>query len=113
LAWSFWELALVLDVVCWAWPWRLFPASNRGFYSRRMVRMWLMDPRGSPEGERVVVETTFAMMALGEILRKEGNGERIFKYPPLGRVKHVHIKLSHQQELNPSFEGHELASARW
>jgi hypothetical protein len=32
----------------------------------------LIDPRGSSEGERVVVETTFDMMSFGEMLRKKG-----------------------------------------
>jgi hypothetical protein len=36
-----------------------------------MVRIKFIDPCGSPEGERVVVETTFAMMAFGEIWGKK------------------------------------------
>jgi hypothetical protein len=58
--------------------------------------MRLIDPRGSSEGGRGVVETTFAMMAFGEMLGKKETkgGKRVFKYLSLSRVNMFIFKVT-------------------
>jgi hypothetical protein len=77
------------------------------------MMMLLVDPDGSSEGERVargVVETTFAKWQL----MRWGGRKRESLNTSSRSGKHLHIQ-GHQQELRvqPSFEAHEHASARW